>query len=127
MSSERMKPGVIEKRDRLRKQSLTLSTFLCLFAAVFPFVAAMGWILHLEQLIRIHRSLPAMQPNTAFALVLCAIAIAFTREDHTSKKTRVMTCALATAVSLLGILTLGEYLFSWNLAIDRVFASGAAM
>src|SRR4030095_14252081 len=113
-----------ESRDRLICRSLTLSKSLCILAAAIPIMAAVGWIFEIELLTRIHPALPAMRMNTSFALVLAAIAIIFTRDNCRSEKGRLVACALGAVVSLFGLLTLGEYIFSWNLGIDRIFTWG---
>ena len=115
-----------EIRDRLTRRSLTLSKSLCILAAAIPLLAAVGWIFKIELLTKIHPALPAMQPNTALGLVLGAIAIIFTGDNRRSEKGRLVACAIAAVVSLLGLLTLGEYVFSWDLGIDRIFISGSA-
>jgi len=66
-----------------------------------------------------------MQPNTALALVLGAIAIIFTGDSRRSEKGRLAASAVAAVVALLGLLTLGEYVFSWDSGIDRIFISSA--
>ena len=117
---------VNEFKDRLTGRSLTLSKSLCMLAAAIPLLAAAGWIFKIELLTKIHPALPAMQPNTALALVLSAIAITFTGDNRRSGKGRLVACAIAAVVSFLGLLTLGEYIFSWNLGIDRIFISDTA-
>lgn len=115
-----------EIRDRLTKQSLTLSRWLCVPAAAIPLLAAAGWIFSIEFLIRIHPAFPAMQPNTALVLLLGALAITFTPDQRQAGKSHLVAWALAPVVLLLGLLTLGEYIFSWDLGIDRILAGASA-
>jgi PAS domain S-box-containing protein len=96
-----------------------------MWAAAIPILAAVGWIFEIAVLTKIHPALPAMQLNAAFALVLAAIAIIFTRDNRRSEKRRLIACVLGAVVSLFGLLTLSEYIFSWNLGIDRIFTWGA--
>src|SRR4030095_373088 len=98
---------------RLKRQSLTLSKWLAVSAIAMPVLAAIGWILNIELLTKIQPALPPMQPNTAVALVLSAIAILFTRQNRRWEEGRLPACAIAVIVSLFGLLTLGEYIFSW--------------
>jgi PAS domain S-box-containing protein len=109
----------------MTRRCLALTRSLCLLAAAFPLLAAAGWILNIELLTKIHPSLPAMQPNTVVGLLLSAIAILLTADDRRSPKSSQVACALAVIVSVLGLLTLGEYVFGWNLGIDRIFLGGA--
>ena len=117
-----------DERDvRLVGRSLALSKSLSMLAAAISLLAVAGWAFRIELLTRIHPSLPAMQPNTALALILCAIAILVTtRDDRSSEKAAPAARAIAAVVSLLGLLTLGEYAFSRDLGIDRLFIGGLA-
>jgi PAS domain S-box-containing protein len=115
----------VKKRDSLTIRSLTLSKVLCILAALISLLAAAGWILGIEFLTKIHTALPAMQPNTALTLLLCAIATVFTGDDRRSGKDRRVALAIGAVVSFLGVFTLGEYVFSWDLGIDRIFIGAA--
>jgi hypothetical protein len=110
-----------EVQDRLAGRSLTLSKSLSVFAAAIPVLAALGWIFNIELLTRIHSPLPAMQPNSALGLFLSAIAINFTGDNRRSEKGHFVGCAIGAIVALLGLLTLAEYIFLWDLGIDRIF------
>ena len=121
-----MSDQTVANKDRLTERSLTLSKSLCMLAAAIALLAAAGWIFKIELLIKIHPAFQAMMPNTALALVLSAIAITFTGDNRRSGKGRLVACAMAAVVSFLGLLTLGEYIFSWDLGIDRIFISDTA-
>jgi len=112
-------------RERLTSRSLTLSKSFCILAGAISILAAAGWIFGIELLTRIHPALPAMQPNTAAALVLGAVAIVFTQNGRDSEKDRLIACAIAAVVSLIGLLTLCEYVFSWDLGLDGIFIRSA--
>jgi len=66
-----------------------------------------------------------MQPNTAVALVLCAIAIILTGNRQRSRKGPLVACVIGVIVSLFGVLTLAEYISNWDLGIDRLFVGRA--
>src|SRR5688572_7797783 len=110
-----MKPA-----DDLRGRSLVLSKYACSIAAVPPLMAGVGWIFNITPLKELHPSLPAMQPNTVFGLALSGLAIFLTGQSGRSRQ-RLVACALAIAISSLGLLTLAEYIFGWDAGIDRVF------
>src|SRR5262245_49668472 len=112
-----------EIRDRLTSRSLTFSRLLCALAAAIPLLAAIGWIFGIQFLIKIHADLPPMQPNTAATLILSAIATVFTGNKRQSS--RVVASAIGSVVSLLGLLILGEYIFSWDLGVDQIFIGDA--
>lgn len=106
--------------NHLVKRFLQLSRLLSLTALVFPILAAIGWILDIEILTKVHPTLPAMQPNTACALILSSIAIYFSREEY-PKSIRLLKFFCAFVVSTLGLLTLCEYLMGLDFGIDRIF------
>jgi PAS domain S-box-containing protein len=114
-----------ETRERLTRRSLALSKSFCLLAAAFPLLAAAGWIFNIPLLTKVHPALPAMQPNTAFGLIAGAIAIFFTGDNRRSQKSCLVACTIGAIVSVLGLLTLGEYVFAWDLGIDRILLGGA--
>jgi PAS domain S-box-containing protein len=84
-----------------------------------------GWSFDIQWLIRGHPFLPAMQPNTAVALALIAAAILLTPEDWSERRRQMSVLPLASAVLLLGAVTLGEYIFGWDVGIDRILGHGA--
>ncbi len=108
----------------IRGRSGALSKSLCLLAAVLPLLGAAGWIFEIDRLKQIHPELPAMQPNTAFGLLLCAIAALLTSSDPRPRRQRVAGI-LAVAVSVLGLLTLAEYTFGWDLGIDHILIASS--
>jgi PAS domain S-box-containing protein len=107
-------------------QSRSLSTILCVVAASFPLLAGAGWLFGIPLLTQGHPSLPAMQPNTVVALLLAAGAIVLTRDDWQSGVGSLVSSILATAVLLFGSATLSQYVFGWDLGIDRIFPVFAA-
>lgn len=118
-------PTETDAKSRLIARSRSLSRILTLLSLVLPFLSAIGWILGIPLLTRGHPALPAMQPNTIFGLVLSAVALLiFQKEDRFLERT--MAAFSAAVVSLLGLLTLCEYILGWNIGIDHVFVSTAA-
>jgi len=107
--------------DRLTGRSLALSKVLCLFAAALPLLAAIGWIFGIPLLTQVHLALPAMQPNTAAGLIVSIIATLLVADRRGSPKTSQVALVLSAIVSLFGLLTLSQYVFGWNLQLDRLF------
>src|SRR5262249_41602152 len=85
-----------------------------LWAATFPLLAAVGWKFHIEWLKQIHPSLPVMQPNTAFGLLMASVAVFLLGDNRRSRHSSAIAYLLAAAISFLVLLTLGEYLFGWD-------------
>ena|SRR2546427_12045112 len=65
-----------------------------------------------------------MQPNSVLGLVLAAVAIFFTGDNRRTERERFVACTIGAVVSLLGLLTLAEYIFSWDLGIDHILIPG---
>jgi PAS domain S-box-containing protein len=122
VTSENGSPELLSKeRQRLIRLSLTLSMILSLLSIIFPLIGAAGWILRMPLLSQLHTTLPAMQPNTAVGLILCAIAVLVSLRNGRSLKYSSTVFSLGSLISLLGLVTLGEYAFGWDPGIDRIF------
>ncbi len=114
----------LNEESRLLRRSLSFSTYLCLFSLIFPLLSTLGWVFEISILKQGLPGLPAMQPNTILGLLLSAAAIFFSRQ-HISKPL-ILSRFLAAIVSLLGLLTLSQYVFDWDAGIDRIFIQDAA-
>jgi PAS domain S-box-containing protein len=66
-----------------------------------------------------------MQPNSALGVFLVALSVFFTAADGRSEKARFAACAIGAVASLIGLLTLAEYIFSRDPGIDHIFIRGA--
>jgi len=109
------------KRD-LKKLSVFLSRAACYVAALPPLAAGIGWIFDIPALTQITPDLPAMQPNTIAGLIMSAVAI-FLLSRKPAKASVVVSWVLGAVVFLLGLVTLLQYVFGWDLGIDRFFVS----
>jgi PAS domain S-box-containing protein len=111
--------SVKERDDSLTTRCLVWSRRLSVYAAIIALLAALGWILDIGILTTLHPALPAMQPNTAVGLILCAAAIVLTADRRRSPQRSLAAAALAAAASLLGFLTLTEIFFGWERLLER--------
>ncbi len=78
-----------------------------------------GWVFQVDALKSLIPGAVQMKVNTAIGLQLAALALlaGFHRYNKTR---RYVSYALAAAISAIGVLTLCEYLFAWNLGIDEL-------
>ena len=120
-----MEKGYNAVNARLRHRCLNLSRSLAVSAAAFPLLTAIGWYADVPVLRSLHPALPAMQPNTAFALVLAAIAIPFVGDHRRASRRFSIPAVVGLVISLIGLITLTEYVFSVDLWIDRLFLTDA--
>ncbi|MDQ3744635.1 MAG: PAS domain S-box protein, partial [Acidobacteriota bacterium] len=79
-----------------------------------------GWALDIPTLKSISTGLVTMKANTAAAFVLAGLSLWLLRTGQVSVATRRVAQACALAVASVGLLTLSEYLFGWNLGIDQL-------
>src|SRR5580765_6257060 len=117
--------AVIRTREQLVRRTLRTSKILCLVALVFPALTTIGWTFGIPWLTRGHPLLPVMHANTASGLTLSAIAVLLTAERLSVCRRTWIALLLSSAVLLLGLLSLGEYAFGWDVGIDRIFTHRA--
>jgi PAS domain S-box-containing protein len=88
-------------------------------------VVLVGWAIHSEALKTVFPGLVTMKANTALGLVLCGGALSLLSGSSTSASVRLVATALAATAIALGLLTLCEYFFEWNLGIDELLFQDA--
>ncbi|HXD09370.1 MAG TPA: hypothetical protein VN653_04845, partial [Anaerolineales bacterium] len=79
-----------------------------------------GWVLDLGILKSLLPGLPTMKANTAIALVLAGVALWFTGRENGDSVSLRSAQFCGGAAGLLGLLTVGEYLFGWDAGIDQL-------
>jgi PAS domain S-box-containing protein len=84
-----------------------------------------GWALDVTVLKSLSAGLVSMKPNTAFSFLLGGVALQILSTGPSRTHLRLMSLACALVVSLIGLLTLSEYLYGWNLDIDQLVFSEA--
>ena len=78
-----------------------------------------GWLLEINELKSIFPGLATAKVNTAIGFLLTGLALLIRNENPTRLSLIIMrVCAVI--VTLLGLLTLGEYIFDLNLGIDQL-------
>lgn len=85
----------------------------------FGLVALSGWTFELPLLKSVLPGAVEMKANTAVGLVLCGVALLILA-DRSSLWLERIAQASAAAVAVLGLATLGEYVFGWQLGIDEL-------
>src|SRR5574337_1246390 len=66
---------------------------------------------------------PTMHANTALAFVLIGVSLWLLQAESVSGWSRPVAQVCAAAVALIGLLTLSEYLFGWDLGIDQLLVT----
>ena len=85
-------------------------------------VVLVGWAFDIAQLKSVLPGLPPMVPNTAIAFILAGLSLWFLSLELSIGTLKRRTCqAAGLIITVMGALTLGEYLFGWRLPIDQLF------
>jgi PAS domain S-box-containing protein len=79
----------------------------------------LGWILDIRTLTSLVPGAVEMKANTALCFVLCGIALMLLA-GHSSTSVEGAARAAAVFAACIGVATLGEYLFGWQLGIDEL-------
>jgi PAS domain S-box-containing protein len=77
-----------------------------------------GWAADIPVLKSILPGLVAVKANTAVGFILAGVALALKTKPNRASALAANLCAGSAA--LIGLLTLGEYAFGWNLGIDQL-------
>gem|GEM_PF-1127682 len=80
----------------------------------------LGWMFDIPVLKSIHPSLVTMKANTATAFLLSGLALWLLQVERMNERSRRIARLCAATVVLVGLLTLGEYLFNRNFGIDQL-------
>lgn len=91
-----------------------------LFAVFTGCLVFLGWMLDVPVLMSLIPGFATMKPVTAFAFILCGAALWFLTNPPQFLTTLLGQISAVGAV-LIGLLTIAEYLFNWNLWIDYLF------
>jgi PAS domain S-box-containing protein len=106
-------------QSRWRSILGSISGATSVFVMVVGGLVITGWIFNIPLLKSVLPGAVEMKANTAVGLVLAGCAL-FILADRPSPLLQRLAQALALAVGALGLATLGEYLFGWQLGIDEL-------
>ena len=81
--------------------------------------ALLGWLFNIDFLKRIHPSLVAMKANTAVCLMLIASSVFLLEDRLASPLRRRLAYVFAAFVGVVGLISLSEHLFGWDLGLIR--------
>jgi len=84
-----------------------------------------GWALDVTVLKSISSGFVSMKPNAALAFLLGGAALNILSTGPASRQLRFAALASAFVVAVIGLLTLSEYLYDWNLKIDGLLFNEA--
>ena len=97
--------------------------------AIAVFVGALvfiGWIMNIAIFKSVFSGLATMKANTAIAFILSGLSLLLLTGSDISQRTLRIAQSLASAVGLIALLTLCEYLFGWSFGIDQLLFKDSA-
>lgn len=89
-------------------------------AVLVGLAALVGWAFDLPALKSVVPGVVSMKANTALAFILAGSSLLFLKAIRPSRWTRTLAQLFPAIVALIGLLTVSEYLFGWNLGIDQM-------
>ena len=117
MESSGSRPAVGGFRSHPRREGVCLATGL--LAAMVGVAVLYGWVQDLAILKSIRPDWVSMKPNTALCFVLIGLALALTPFSPASPTAHRLSRLFALLVSVIGLLTLAEYLSGADLGFDQ--------
>jgi len=127
-----------EPSSRLISSLRFFSQVAAIFTTFVGCLVLVGWILDIAPLKSVFSGLVTMMANTALAFILAGVSLWLLQPDPSHSALRIpqsliddpqstirhrrrrLAQGLACIVALLGLLTLGEYLYGWDLGIDEM-------
>ncbi len=106
-------PRVVSSLKSMSQASGTTAIFVGCLVLV-------GWSFEIATLKSVLPGLGTMKANTALAFILAGVSVRLLKKEQASQRTRRIAHVCAFTVALLGLLTLSEYLFGWDLGIDQL-------
>ena len=106
--------------------SKKLSLLLSLLVFATGAVVLAGWLLQIPILMTWGPGLVAMKFNTAIAFMIAAISMALLQREQVNFF-YVVGKILAAIVAIIGLATLGQFIFGTNLGIDNLFITEQAI
>lgn len=97
-----------------------ISKITAVIMILFGCCVIIGWIFNITVLKSVLPDLVAVKSNTAVAFILIGISLWFCKKDI-SQPAKYIAQICALLVVVIGLLSLSEYLFGWDLGIDQLF------
>jgi len=102
--------------SRLQRCVPVAASFACFVGGL----VLVGWALDITTLKSLLPAWVAMKANTAVCIVLAGSSLWLLRTEQADRTSRRLAQACACAISVVGLLTLTEYCFGWDIGIDQL-------
>lgn len=111
-----VRAGASQAADRLELLSQAANAVVLLVGLL----VLVGWILDVPVLKAVVPGLATMKPNTAVGFFLAGMALWLFQDELIRRWKRRLALGCSFTVSVIGLLTLMEYLWGWDLGIDQL-------
>lgn len=109
----------IPTSDRQNSRFITIAHFGSMIVFLVGSLAFIGWIFDIDILKSVLPGTVSMKANTALCFMMAGISL-WLGVTAGSTRTHRLQQACGIIVSLIGLLTLSQYLFGWNCGIDQL-------
>jgi diguanylate cyclase (GGDEF)-like protein/PAS domain S-box-containing protein len=109
-----------DPRNRYVSRLQAWSRYAGAWTIIIGAIVLSGWLLNITSLKTIVPGTTTTKPNTAVAFILAGSAVWLLQATAADRRRVWLWRACASLVGLIGLLTLSEYLFGWNLGIDEL-------
>ncbi len=100
---------------------------VAVMVASFGTVGLLGWATGIPGLAGFGLGGETMKPNTAFGFMLAGLGLFLLREEKAAPRLRNLGLGCSVALLALGLLTMGEHAFGWNLGFDEMLARDSSL
>lgn len=97
---------------------LIVTRFASMASVSVGAMVLIGWLFNIGWLMSVLPGFVSMKPNTALSFVLFGVALGSWLEAR--GRVRYLSSALALIVTVVGIMTMMQYVFGWNFRIDEL-------
>jgi PAS domain S-box-containing protein len=106
--------------DRLLSSYKNFVNYSSLFVIIVGLLVIYGWVFNIPSLKSVFPGLATMKVNTALSFVLAGIALWLSNDENAHDKKLWIARSCAALVTMLALLTLGEYIFRQDFGIDQL-------
>jgi len=110
----------IQPNPRLVSSLKSLSRAASAAVILVGGLVLIGWAFDITALKSVLPGLATMKPNTALAFILAGVALWLSLASETQPRFRRVAQVCAVVVALIGLLTLSQDFFGWNLGLDQL-------
>src|SRR6478609_9131532 len=96
------------------------TTLLSFFAILIGVIGLAGWIFGVDTFKTMFPGLVNIKANTAICLISLGTSMLLLRKETQTASLRRIAQTLAGFAILVGLVSLGEHLFSWDFGIDQL-------